>query len=274
MKEILQKKIQGFGTSEEKYNSLRESLQHLVLKILGDAGHFRDLSFIGGTALRIIYNLRRFSEDMDFSLQRPQDPRFDFRKMLGSLVRQLDTYGLPVDTKVKDAGAVRGVFLRFRGILQEFKISRREGEKLAIKLEVDTNPPPGARFESRILQKEFLFTIIHHDLPTLFAGKLLAFLYRAYTKGRDVYDLIWYLSRKTPVNRAFFENGLFQSTGNKPSWSKDELIDRVAAKVEALNMNAVAKDVAPFLDDPLESRLFDKGLLKALIPNVDFEADS
>lgn len=273
MKEILQKKIQGFVTPEEKYNALREGLQHLVLKILDDAGHFKDLSFIGGTALRIIYDLRRFSEDMDFSLQRPRDPRFDFRKVLDSIIRQLDIYGLPIDTKVKEVGAVRGVFLSFKGILQEFKISRREGEKLAIKLEVDTNPPSGARFESRILQKEFLFTVIHHDLPTLFSGKLLAFLFRAYTKGRDVYDLIWYLSRKTPVNRPFFENGLFQTTGNKLSWSRDELIDQVAAKVEALNMNVVLKDAAPFLDDPLESRLFDKKLLKALIPNIAFEAN-
>lgn len=271
MREILQKKIQAQGSSREKYNTLREGLQHLVLKILDDTGRFKDLSFVGGTALRILYDLRRFSEDMDFSLQRPKDPHFDFRTMTDALVRQLEIYGLPVDTKAKEVGAVRSVFLRFKGILQEFRISRREGEKLAIKLEVDTNPPAGARLESRILQKEFLFTVVHHSLPTLFAGKLLAFLYRAYTKGRDVYDLIWYLSRKTPVNRTFFENGLLQSTGNKRSWSEDELIEQVTAKVDVLKMDDVVKDVLPFLDDPSEVRFFDKALLKPLVREIQFE---
>jgi len=274
MKEILQKSLQGLSSPSEKYNALREGLQHLLLKILDDMGYFKDLSFVGGTALRIIYDLRRFSEDMDFSLQRPRDSHFDFRKMLESIIRQLEIYGLPVDTKVKEAGAVQGVFLRFKGILQEFKISRREGEKLAIKLEVDTNPPLGARHESRILQKEFLLTVIHHDLPTLFAGKLLAFLYRAYTKGRDVYDLIWYLSRKTRVNRTFFENGLFQSTGEKLSWSQKQLIETVTAKVEALDMEVARKDVFPFLDDPTEVRLFDKILIQGLIKNIAFDSDS
>ncbi len=271
MKEILQKKVQGFRTTAEKHNALREGLQHLVLKILDDAGHFKTLSFVGGTALRVIYDIRRFSEDMDFSLQRPKDPRFDFRKMLDSLVRQLEIYSLPVDTKVREVGAVRGVFLRFKDILQEFEISRRQGQKLAIKLEVDTNPPEGAQIEGRIVQKEFLFTVIHHGLSTLFAGKLLAFLYRAYTKGRDVYDLIWHLSRKTPVNRVFFENGLFQSTGKKLSWSRDELIEQATARVEDLKMDEVARDVLPFLDDPGEVRLLDKALLKPLVQEIHFE---
>lgn len=270
MKEILEKRLKGIESPEGRYNALREGLQHLILKILDDAGHFRHLSFVGGTALRIVYDLRRFSEDMDFSLQRPRDPTFDFRRVLESLIKQLEVYDLPVDTKTKETGAVRGVFLKFKNVLQELGVSRRQGQKLAVKLEVDTNPPAGAGHESRIVQKEFLFTVVCHDLPTLFAGKLLAFLYRNYTKGRDVYDLIWYLSRKTPANRIFFENGLFQSTGTKLSWSRDELIEKVMTRIEALNMDNVVKEVLPFLDDPSEARLFDQALLKGVASNVDF----
>lgn len=274
MKEILEKKLRGIESPEGRTNALREGLQHLILKILDDAGHFRHLSFVGGTALRIVYDLRRFSEDMDFSLQRPRDPSFDFRKVLESLIKQLEVYGLPVDTKTKEVGAVRGAFLKFKNILQELGVSRRQGQKLAIKLEVDTNPPQDARHETGIIQKDFLFTVIHHDLPTLFAGKLLAFLYRNYTKGRDVYDLIWHLSRKTAVNRRFFENGLFQSTGEKQSWAREEFLRRVAERVDSLNMIEVIRDAGPFLDDPAETRLFDKALLKGLVPNITYDADS
>lgn len=272
MKEILAKKLKGIESSEGRYNALREGLQHLILKILDDSGQFRHVSFVGGTALRVVYDLRRFSEDMDFSLQKPGDPRFDFGKMVKSLVAQLEVYGLPVDTRTKETGAVRGVFLKFKDVLQDLGVSRRKGQKLAVKLEVDTNPPGEARHETSLLQKEFLFTVLHHDLPTLFAGKLLAFLYRNYTKGRDVYDLVWYLSRKVAVNRRFFENGLFQSTNERLSWSREELLQRVGERIDRLDLSEAARDVRPFLDDAAEIRLFDKTLLKGLVPNIVYDS--
>lgn len=274
MKEILQKKIQAFPDATKRYNVLREWLQHLILKILDDTGHFGRLAFVGGTALRVLFDLRRFSEDIDFSLQKPCDPRFHLREMLGDLVKQIGIYGFSLDTREKKVGAVCGVWLRFRDVLQEFGISERKGQKLHIKLEVDTNPPSGAGYESRIVQKDFLFTVVHHDLPTLFAGKLQAFLFRNYTKGRDLYDLIWYLSRKTPVNKKFFENGLKQTMGKSLSWTREELLQQMSDKLNFLNMPVVINDVQPFLDDPSEVHFFEKPLLLKLLQEINYLSNS
>lgn len=271
MKEILQKKIRPFRDPLKKYNALREGLQHLILKILDDNGYFKFLSFVGGTALRVLFDLGRFSEDIDFSLQKPKDPRFDFSKMIQKLVDSLETYGFSLDIRKKQVGAVHNVFLRFKEILQELHVRERKGQKLAVKLEVDTNPPLEARLESSLIQKDFMFTVIHHDLPTLFAGKTLAFLNRQYTKGRDVYDLIWYGTRKTPINKKFFENGLFQATGEKVSWSRKDLLKALTEKIDSLNLSSVAADLLPFLDDPSEIRFLEKPLLLKLIREIEFQ---
>lgn len=270
MKEILKGKISEFKDVEQKSYALREGLQHLILKILDDLGYFKTLSFLGGTCLRVVYDIRRFSEDLDFSLQRPDDPHFDFSKMIQDLKKQLAIYELDVDIKAKEVGAVRNCFFRFKEILYEFNLSPLQSQNLSIKLEVDTHPPLAARLESDLIQKDFLFTVVHHDLSTLCAGKILAFLYRKYTKGRDIYDLIWFLTRKTAVNKEFFENGLFQATGEKGSWSKEQLIENLSSKMEGLNFNTIADDVKPFLDDPYEARLFDRPLIVPVIQNIDF----
>ncbi len=272
MKDILQKKIRELSRPEQKYNALREGLQHLILKVLDEGGYFKTLCFMGGTSLRIIYDLRRFSEDLDFSLQKPDDSRFDFQKMLGFLKNQLALYGLYVDTKVKETGNVKNVFLRFKDILQEFGVSRRQGQKLSIKLEVDIHPPAFAHLESHLIQKDYLFTVVHHDLPTLLSGKILAFLFRNYTKGRDLYDLLWFLTRKTPANKAYLQSGFEQASGQKTPVSHEELVKKLIQKLENTSMPTVMNDVRPFLDDPGETRLFDKTLLKDLIQGIQFES--
>lgn len=270
MKEIIQKKVATVRTPEEKFNALRELLQHLILKILDEEGFFGTLSFIGGTSLRILFDLGRFSEDLDFSLQKAHDPRFESSKMIDRLVHRLSGFGFAVDTKSKEVSAVQGAFLRFREILQETGASQRIGQKLSIKLEVDTNPPLHAGFESRMVNKDFLFMVMHHDLPTLFAGKLLAFLNRNYQKGRDVYDLLWFCGRKTKVNRRFFESGLNQATGKILSWDREGLIRKLTEKIEATDLVTVARDTLPFLDDPKEGRFFEKGILLQAVKAIEY----
>lgn len=271
MKDLLKKKVAAVKDPGQKLNNLREGLQHLILKILDDSGYFKMLSFVGGTSLRVVYDLRRFSEDVDFSLQTPDDPRFKFSNMLEDLKKYLAIYHFSIDTKTKQVGAVQNCFLRFKDILYELGISPLKSEKLSIKLEVDTHPPAQARFQSHLIQKDFLFTLVHHDPSTLCAGKMLAFLFRSYTKGRDMYDLVWFLTKKTTVNKNFFENGLYQATGNKLSWSRDDLKRELLNRLESLDIQTARKDAQPFLEDSAELRFFDKTLILPLIENVDFD---
>lgn len=271
MKEILKKQVQAFAGTEGRYNALREGLQYLILKILDDEGCFKKISFVGGTALRVLFDLKRFSEDLDFSLQKPGDPRFQFEAFVSNILKQLAIYQLPADTKVKTKGAVRSVFFRFPGLLQEFGIIQRRGQKISIKLEIDTNPPNHAGLDTKIVQKQFMFTIVHHDIPTLFGGKLLAFLFRNYTKGRDLHDLLWFCSRKTPLNRRYFESGLKQALGKSETWSIDELTERLANRIKAIDFRKAAADLLPFLDDPAEIRFIDPDLLTGALREIRYQ---
>lgn len=273
MKDIIRKNLMTCDGPVKRENALREGLQHLILKILDEGAFFRKICFVGGTALRVLYGLRRFSEDMDFSLQIAGDPRFEFKDMVEFILRQLQLYEMPAGTKIKEVGAVHSVFLRFPDILQEFGVVKRRGQKIAVKLEIDTNPPGRARFESRLMQKDFMFTVVHHDLPTLFAGKSLAFLNRAYTKGRDLYDMIWFLSKGVKLNREFFNDGLKQA-GGASSLTQEELRNKLMERLEGLNMAAAIGDARPFLDDASELRFFDADLIRPLFRSIGFDEKS
>ncbi|MBU0672427.1 MAG: nucleotidyl transferase AbiEii/AbiGii toxin family protein, partial [Candidatus Margulisbacteria bacterium] len=200
MKDILLTKLAGLRTNEEKYNVTREFLQELVLQIIDRQGYFTHLAFIGGTALRIIYDLPRFSEDLDFCLIKKNGFRFD--SLLKTLKRELALNGFEVEETAADKKerAVLGEFIRFKGLLFELGLTSHKSEKLFIKLEIDSKPPAGYRTEVVMVNKNFLFKVQSYDLPSLFAAKLHAFLFRKYAKGRDYYDLLWFLARKTPVN--------------------------------------------------------------------------
>src|SRR3990167_7559813 len=141
--DILRKQIGGGHTREEKINHLREFLQILILKIIYDTGYFKNLSFAGGTALRILYDLRRFSEDLDFSLFKKA--HFDFEVFAGRLKNQLELYGLEIELKTGESNIVKTIDIRFKNILMPLTLSSHKGEKLFVRIEIDSNPPRGAK---------------------------------------------------------------------------------------------------------------------------------
>jgi predicted nucleotidyltransferase component of viral defense system len=199
MYELLKTKLAEYGSDRaQKYNYLREYLQLLILKILDEKGYFRHIAFVGGTALRILYDLNRFSEDLDFCLI--DKAHFDFKAMIHVLVKELQQQNFQVEFTAKDNKTVASGFIKFNQLLLSLGVSPHLNQKLSIKIEIDCNPPTGFKTEFTMINKEFLIGIQHYDLPSLFAGKLHAILCRAYTKGRDYYDLIWFLGRKIDPN--------------------------------------------------------------------------
>jgi hypothetical protein len=189
--EVLQEKIKTFQTRDEKYNFLREYLQIVILKIMDEKGDFKNLSFVGGTALQILYDLNRFSEDLNFCLINSN--HYQFSTIIHSLEKELMLMGFVVNINFKDKKNVAAAQIKFENILFELNLSPRHDEKLFVKLEVDQNPPGGYENTFTLLNKDFLIGVNHFDLPTLFSGKLHALLCRKYTKGRDFYDFIWYI---------------------------------------------------------------------------------
>ncbi len=182
MIELLQNKLSTHRTNEEKYNYLREYLQLIILKALEELGYFRNLAFVGGTALRILYDLKRFSEDLDFSLV--NDSKYHFDELMNKLEKRLSLENLDVSVKYKDKKTVASAFIKFENLLHQLGLSMHDDQKIMVKFEVDQNAPRGYETELTVVNKEFLIGINHYDLPSLFAGKLHAILCRKYSELR------------------------------------------------------------------------------------------
>ena len=184
----------------------------------------QSIAFHGGTALRFLFSIPRYSEDLDFALERLPDA-YDFRTYLHQINRDFLAESYTLDFKVSDKGAVHKAFVRFRGLPYELGLSGHESEVLAVKLGVDTNPPKGAVVTTTALHRHISLNLQHHDRASLLAGKLHAVLQRTYPKGRDFYDLWWYLSQPdwpTPnlilLNAALAQTGWDGPTLNSVNW--------------------------------------------------------
>jgi predicted nucleotidyltransferase component of viral defense system len=228
---------------------LREFLQCVLLRNLHAHHHFNRIAFVGGTALRLIYDLHRFSEDLDFSLTGKED--LDFEEMLRDAKRAFGAEGVDVEVKAKDQKTVHVGWFSFPRLLYEMGISSDPRRKLSIKLDVDTNPPPGAHTEQHLINRHFPFALVAYDLPSLFAGKLHAVLTRAYTKGRDYYDLVWYLTRHKNVapNIELLNAALDQTGWQGPRITPSTWKSEVQKHIEHADWKAIVRDVSPFLED-------------------------
>lgn len=258
MKEYLVGELRGVGSAVEGRNVAREYLQARILSSLQRQGAMIPLAFHGGTALRFLYTLPRYSEDLDFALERAGDD-YDFRGYLQQIRRTLAAEGYTIEIKLKDQKVVHSAFVRFRGLLYELGLSPHADEVLAVKVEVDTNPPAGAGLATTLIRRYVTLQLQHHDRASLLAGKLHALLQRNYTKGRDVYDLLWYLSDPAwpAPNLTLLNNALVQTGWEGPALDEENWRVVLHERLQAVSWVRVVQDVRPFL-----IAAEDEGLLK------------
>lgn len=249
-----------------KLNVMREYLQAYALRILYDEGFFRMAAFLGGTALRFLYGLPRFSEDLDFSLTR-KDKEYRFVDTITKLKNEFSLAGYSISVNYNDKKTVRDALLKFEGLMFEAGISPLKSQKFAIKIEIDTNPSDGAVLKTDIVNKYFPISFLSYDIPSLFAGKIHALLSRKYTKGRDFFDLGWYLSRWKDIspNIILLRNGLKQTGWDKEMPGEDNWRDFLYRVVERTDWEQVRKDVESFLEHPSDLEIFDKENILGLI---------
>ncbi len=248
-------------------NIVREYLQAAVLESLQRAGALVPLAFQGGTALRFLFGIRRHSEDLDFALERP-GAKYDFRRLADSVARDLAREGYEVALgRIADDRVVHAAFVRFPGLLHELGLSGQREEALSIKLEVDTRPPAGAVLETSVVRRHRLLRLQHHDRASLLAGKLHAVLSRPYPKGRDYYDLIWYLSDRTwpEPNLRLLDNALEQTGAPRTALTRDTWRRAVLARLEGLEWPRLVADVLPFLESPEDRELMTDETLALLL---------
>ena len=256
MKEHLTLMVHAAPTPVHGRNLAREYLQARILGTLQRAGALIPLAFYGGTALRFLFASARYSEDLDFALEQARS-RYDFRAFLHAIQSAFTAEGYTLDVKVSDRKAVHSAFIRFRGLPYELGLSPQRDEMLAVKLEVDTHPPAGAGLATTVIRRHVPLQIHHHDQASLLAGKLHAVLQRPYLKGRDLYDLLWYLSDPDwPAPNLILLNNALQQTGWKSEpLTEDTWRQAVHDRLQPVTWELVANDVRPFLDSNADADL-------------------
>lgn len=249
---------------DDQVRALREIIQEVTLLGLWRARFFEHAAFYGGTCLRILHGLDRFSEDLDFSLLAPA-PDFSLQRFSAALEEEVRAFGFNLRVEAVDkavATAVQSAFLKAntRNELMVIETDERltrnipPGQVLKVKIEVDTDPPPGFATTTRFLLQPIPFAVRCYTLPSLFAGKLHALLFRRWNnrvKGRDWYDLVWYAAHNPHLNLYHLEQRMRQ-TGQ---WSGDARLTRIQfdelmhSAIDRLDLDQARQDVAPFVKD-------------------------
>lgn len=257
MIDIIRDKLRRYEASNalEEENAVKEILQEIALYALWRGDFFDVALFQGGTSLRILHGLPRFSEDLDFLLRKP-DPDFDWSPYLKVLVEVFEQFGLKLDAlpKAKMESAIRQALLKNDSLASQLDLSFAGPGKprtIRIKLEIDVNPPAGSGEDTTYLDFPTDHEVHHQDLPSNFALKIHALLCRGFLKGRDWYDFSWYVSKGTPPNLQLLRTALIQAgpwAGDESiavdmSWLKQVLGDTIAR----IDWKAAAEDVRRFL---------------------------
>ncbi len=240
--------LAGEAPQGQRKNVLREYVQAHILYSLQSVRAFERIAFVGGTALRFLYGLARYSEDLDFSLENVKG--YSFGRLLDRTASDLRNAGFDVTVHPHEGDSVHSAFVRVPGLLYEAGLSPHRTEKLSVKVEIDTNLPAGATMQTTLINRHFLVALLHYDIPSLMAGKLHALLSRPYTKGRDIYDLLWYLSRRDVVspNLTLLRNALAQTGWDGPEVATGNWREVVAEKIGELDFTRAKDDIAPFLE--------------------------
>lgn len=250
------------GTLADKKNSMKEIMQEIVLCGLSRAGFFKTAAFYGGTVLRIFHGLDRFSEDLDFSLKSAQTG-FDFTVYLPALEKEIRSYGLNFRVEQKEKtydSDVKSAFLK--GNTREHMLlfyaddggarSISANEVIKVKLEVDVNPPEFAHFEHKYQLLPIPYEIALYDMPSLFAGKIHAVLCRAWnnrTKGRDLYDYVYFLANRTAVNLPHLMARLAQTkcAENANALNLSDIRRLLCDRFSSIDYKQARQDVSPFI---------------------------
>ena len=262
--------IRSLGDS---LRALREIMQEIALLGLWRSKFYEKAAFYGGTALRVLYGLDRFSEDLDFSLL-AKSADFDLTDYGEALKRELASFGFAVviESRAKPSGAaIQSAFLKAdtrtqmitvefeRGLIQ----SVPKNQVLKIKLEVDTDPPPGFTTETRYLLRPVPFAVRTFSLPDLFAGKMHAVLCREWksrVKGRDWYDLVWFAAYHPELHLAHLEQRMRQTghwTGAAPLTAGD-LRDLLKKRIDKVDIDQIRREVEPFVKDAAALAIWSK----------------
>ncbi len=257
--DIIQDRLKNYDlrSKQAEENAIKEICQEVALAGLSRANFFKIALFQGGTCLRIMHGLQRFSEDLDFIMLNADD-QFNWDFYLQSIKTEFEAFGLSLEvTDRSDAdNTIKKAFLKessFGKILTlNYPRSVSDKQKILIKLEIDTNPPKGSIPETHYLDYPYPFPVVTQDTSSLFAGKCHALLCREYVKGRDWFDFIWCLQNGHQVNYTLLKNALEQCgpfQGTDIDISANWLISALENKINRIDWKLAREDVVKFISE-------------------------
>jgi len=251
--------------------ALREVMQEIALLGLWRGKFFEKAAFYGGTALRVLHGLDRYSEDLDFSLLQKGEG-FNLADYSKSLKRELSSFGFAVEIEGrKKQTQVQSAFFKADTRTQMITVEFERGlvrqiprnQVLKIKLEVDTDPPPGFSTEVRYLLRPVPFSVRTFSLSDLFAGKMHAVLCREWrnrAKGRDWYDLVWFAARHPELHLSHLEQRMRQ-TGHWEAaapLTAGDLRSLLMRRIDTVDIDQIRREAEPFVKDPGAITLWSK----------------
>lgn len=271
--DIYDNMLAGYDLSDtvKRRNAIFEVNQQIILAGLYNGGFFDKAAFYGGTCLRIFHGLKRFSEDLDFSLLGADD-NFDFSRYFQPIIDAFAMVGRSVDIVKKDKktfGRVESAFLKDN--TDVIDVSFQTDKSIKIKIEVDTCPPMKFQTEQKLLLRPQAFMTRCFTLPDLYAGKMHALVYRAWknrVKGRDWYDFVWYVSNGIPLDFEHLAERVREF--NNEDISRDSFIAKLKERLATADIDQVKSDVIPFIRDQRELDLWSNDFFLQVADMIKF----
>ena len=257
-------------------NVLHEVMQRIALAGLSRGGFFEKAAFYGGTCLHLLHDMRRFSEDMDFSLLEP-DLDFQFEDYFPAVVEEFKMAGKDVEIKMKHKGmpsAIESAFLKESSNV--FDIGFTTEKRLKVKIEVDIDPPPEFNTEMKLMDRPRKFWVRSYDLPGLYAGKVSAALFRKWknrVKGRDWYDVAWYIDHRVELDLVHLVERAKESEPTADVSTRERLLTTFDARIDAVDFANAREDVLPYLKDPSEVEIWSREFFREYVRRIRIKGD-
>ena len=262
--------LQG-GTGITAENAVHEVMQRIALAGLARGGFFEKAAFYGGTCLHLLFGLERFSEDMDFSLLKP-DAAFNFEDYFPAVVEEFKLAGKDVEIKMKHKGmpsAIESAFLKESSDV--FDIGFTTEKRIKVKIEVDIDPPPKFNTIEKPIQSPRVCWIKTYDLPGLYAGKVSAVLFRKWKtriKGRDWYDLAWYIREGVELDLEHLVERAKESGPGVDVSSREALMVAFDRRIDMIDFENAKQDVYSYLHDHSELEIWSPLFFKEIVRRI------
>ena len=254
-------------------NVLHEVMQQIALAGLARGGFFQKAAFYGGTCLRLLHDMHRFSDDMDFSLLEP-DRDFHFEDYFPAVVEEFKLAGKDVEIKMKHKGqpsAIESAFLKESSDVFDIGFTTEKRQK--VKIEVDIDPPPKFSTEMCVLNEPRSCVVRAYTLPDLFAGKVSAALFRKWKhriKGRDWYDVAWYIAKRVPLDLAHLVERAKESAPEADVSTPEKVIAAFNARIDSIDFENARVDVEPYVMDKADLDVWCADFFRQMVRKIEF----